>query len=168
MPCVPRIYICGRRDAPPSAQGLTISNRTRSRRIDRLASGSARPRRTAPEFTGIAGWINTAAPISLARLQGKVALVLLDLFLHQLPPHHALSETLRLRQSGLSVHRHPDPKFPARMWRLTYGKPPSPTWWARAPISRPGTHGQRGRGQGLRPGPRGPGRTGVRGGRSRT
>jgi thiol-disulfide isomerase/thioredoxin len=41
-----------------------------------LVSGLARPGgRTAPEFTGIADWMNTTAPVSLAASRGKVVLV---------------------------------------------------------------------------------------------
>jgi hypothetical protein len=40
-----------------------------------LVSEFAQPRRTARESTGIADWINTAMPISLTALRGKVVLV---------------------------------------------------------------------------------------------
>jgi hypothetical protein len=38
--------------------------------------GAAQPdRAVAPEFSGIDGWLNTAAPLALAGLRGKVVLV---------------------------------------------------------------------------------------------
>jgi thiol-disulfide isomerase/thioredoxin len=40
-----------------------------------LASGFARSERDAPEFTGLDGWMNTNAPVSVAGLRGKVLLV---------------------------------------------------------------------------------------------
>jgi thiol-disulfide isomerase/thioredoxin len=40
-----------------------------------LASGFAGSERNAPEFTGLDGWMNTNAPISVAGLRGKVLLV---------------------------------------------------------------------------------------------
>jgi thiol-disulfide isomerase/thioredoxin len=40
-----------------------------------VISGFAKSERAAPEFTGIDGWINAAAPITLSGLRGKIVLV---------------------------------------------------------------------------------------------
>src|ERR1700677_527157 len=40
-----------------------------------VMSGFARSGRTAPEFTGIDGWINASTPVTLSGLRGKIVLV---------------------------------------------------------------------------------------------
>ena len=103
----------------------------------------------APDFTGTQDWFNTPGGESLSMndLRGKVVLDrLLDLHLHQLHPHAALSRSLAaaVREPGLHRRGGPLAGVPVREGRgqRPGGDPSEPPDLSRGPGQRPGDLGR--------------------------